>query len=393
MSLFSLMTTGTCIAFFSANLILTCAASAIEKQGTSQVTTQIDIAHKFAKQQMQSWLTEYNLPSFSMAISVNGELVFAEAIGYLNTKANVLATANTQYSVGSIAKPMTSIALGKLLDDKKINIDADIHSYFKNRFKLANKVTVKQLASHTAGIGRPWEARAQLEFVTPQDHRSPFEVLHLVSDNVLEYVPGHDFLYTSVGYILLSALIESVSETPYVEFMSRQVFAPLAMASTELDNSTAGLANEATYYESKGAKGEFVSTTLTRDRSFLFGGGGFISTPTDLVKLGAALYDRDYLSEDSVALLTTPVPLLNGQSNPQNYALGWRVNTTADIFNPEQTMTIIHHGGLTSGASSSFLLVIPKYKISIAYATNTDPEGFGKVRDEILPVLKPFLKE
>jgi serine beta-lactamase-like protein LACTB len=214
-----------------------------------------------------------------------------------------------------------------------------------------------------------------------------------VNDNVLEYVPGEEFLYTSVGYILLSALIESVSETPYIEFMSRQVFGPLGMASTEFDNSKAGLVNEATYYETREANGEFVLATLTRDRSFLFGGGGFISTPKDLVKLGGALYDSTLLSQDTVELLTTPVKLLNGQDNAQNYALGWRVDAATDIHSPETKMTIIHHGGVTGGASTAFLLVIPKYKVSIAYATNTDTEGFWRVRGEVLSVLKPFLKK
>ena len=56
-------------------------------------------------------------------------------------------------------------------------------------------------------------------------------------------------------------------------------------------------------------------------------------------------------------------------------------------------MTVIHHGGVTDGASTSFLLVIPKYKVSIAYATNIDPEGFWRVQGAILSVLKPFLEK
>ena len=94
----SLVTASVCAALILSNVMLTCDAAAIEKRITYEVSSQQEIAEKLAKEQMERLLTQYNLPSFSMAISVNGELVFAKAIGFSDTETNVLATPMTQYS-------------------------------------------------------------------------------------------------------------------------------------------------------------------------------------------------------------------------------------------------------------------------------------------------------
>jgi serine beta-lactamase-like protein LACTB len=72
-----------------------------------------------------------------------------------------------------------------------------------------------------------------------------------------------------------------------------------------LDTSFAGKEHEATYYSEVKTDGSYVKSTVKRDRSFLLGGGGFISTKSDLVKMAQATYNKAYLSDSARETLTT----------------------------------------------------------------------------------------
>lgn len=97
-------------------------------------------------------------------------------------------------------------------------------------------------------------------------------------------------------------------------------------------------------------------------------GGGMLSTPSDLVKMGNALLNNTFLSDATKAILWEPVPMDNGEINPQHYAIGWRVDATSRILG-DKKVQIIHHGGTITG-SISLLMLFPAYDMSIAMMVN-----------------------
>ncbi|MCV2885747.1 beta-lactamase family protein [Aestuariibacter sp. AA17] len=335
---------------------------------------------------------DYDLPSFSLALGLNNDLLFADAIGYANIQKKIPATPTTRYSVGSVAKPMTGIALATLLDDDVMQLDAPIASYLPNYPEHAHAVTFKQLASHTSGIGRPWDIRQTLEFDKPRDFSTPMDVLPFFKDEPLWFSPGSDFQYTSMGYVLLSAAMEAAAKQPYMEIMQAS-WTQLGMHNTALDDSIHSNEKEATYYTKKDDKGHFVPAITPRDRSFLFGGGGFISTPSDLIKLTRALSTDTLLSKNAVKQVTTPVTLNNGEVNKQFYGLGWRIQTSKTFSINGKPVNIVHHGGVMGGASTAFVLLMPDYDASVAYATNHVPENHGKMRSEVGKLLARIVEK
>ncbi|MCW8092731.1 serine hydrolase domain-containing protein [Alteromonas sp. ASW11-130] len=338
------------------------------------------------KSQMKQWQQQYQLPSLSLAISLDDKVVFADAVGFADIESKKKASVQTQYSVGSLAKPMTGLAVARLIDSNKLHIDNSVADYLTD-YPQYNQISIKQLASHTAGISRPWEERNNREFESPRDHASPFESIGLVSDKPLKFTPGTSFQYTSMGYVVLSAVIETTAQQPYTDYMTKQVFAPLGMHSTVLDDSSAGKQSEATYYSKKIDESTFELAVSKRDRSFLFGGGGYISSPSDLVKMAKAFSGSHFISEDTQSLLLTPVKMNNGEINPQGYSIGWRVKQIEDPIIENKKVTVIHHGGITHKASTAFIVIIPEYRAALAYATNTDPKDFWKAREESIALL------
>lgn len=348
-------------------------------------------ASKSIVDQMQSWQTEFGLPSLSLAISLNDEVVFADAIGYADVAKQIPATEATLYSVGSIAKPMTALALARLIDQDKLSFEQSVSKTLRE-YPQFDRITLRQLASHTAGIGRPWEARDTLEFKQPKDRTSPFEVLDIFVEEPLSFTPGESFEYTSMGYVLLSALLERAAPTNYLDLMQEQVFAPLGMSNTRLDDSSVPNNQEASYYKNIEDSERFTLANEARDRSFLFGAGGYVSTPSDLVKMASAFSVNGFISEAVKQQLMMPVKIKSGEINPQGYGLGWRISEIADPFDADAKITAIHHGGVTSGAATGFVLIVPKYRAAIAYTTNIDPDNFWRVRQESLGVLLKLIQ-
>jgi serine beta-lactamase-like protein LACTB len=333
---------------------------------------------------------EYKLPSLSLAININNKSVFAGAIGYADIGERKKATVDTQYSVGSLSKPMTGIALAKLVDMGKIKLDSLVSQYIEKP-SYTNSFTVRELASHIAGIPHNTQERDEAEFVNIKDHKSPFDAFYVFSSHPLLSNPGTEYKYSSNGYILLSAIIEQAVKMNYVDFLQSSLWSNFKMENTELDTSFAGMKHEATYYSDYNTDGKYVLSTKKRDRSFLFGGGGFISTPTDLTNMAQATYSDIYLSREVRQEIYTPTKLRSGEINSDKYSLGWRVGSMKINDNDKQTWTVLHHGGVTDKASTAYLLVIPECKASIAFATNYIPKKFWRMRPKMAEILKSYI--
>jgi serine beta-lactamase-like protein LACTB len=333
---------------------------------------------------------QYKLPSLSLAINIDNKSVFAGAIGYADLDERKKATVDTQYSVGSLAKPMTGIALAKLVDLKKISLDSLVSQYIKLP-DYTDSFTVRELASHIAGIPHDTPERDEAEFVNTKDHKSPLDAFYVFSSHPLLFNPGTEYKYSSNGYILLSGIIEQAAAMNYVDFLQSSLWSKFGMESTELDTSFAGVKHEATYYSDYNTDGKYVLSTKTRDRSFLFGGGGFISTPTDLTNMAQATYSDNYLSREAKQEIYTPTKLRNGEVNSDKYSLGWRVGTIKLSDDDKQTWTVLHHGGVTDKASTAYLFVIPECKASIAFATNYIPNKFWRMRPKMAEILKSYI--
>jgi CubicO group peptidase (beta-lactamase class C family) len=333
---------------------------------------------------------QYKLPSLSLAINIDNKSVFAGAIGYADLDERKKATVDTQYSVGSLAKPMTGIALAKLVDLKKISLDSLVSQYIKLP-DYTDSFTVRELASHIAGIPHDTPERNEAEFVNVKDHKSPLDAFYVFSSHPLLFNPGTEYKYSSNGYILLSGIIEKAAAMNYVDFLQSSLWSKFGMESTELDTSFAGVKHEATYYSDYNTDGKYVLSTKARDRSFLFGGGGFISTPTDLTNMAQATYSDNYLSREAKQEIYTPTKLRNGEVNSDKYSLGWRVGTIKFSDDDKQTWTVLHHGGVTDKASTAYLFVIPECKASIAFATNYIPNKFWRMRPKMAEILKSYI--
>jgi CubicO group peptidase (beta-lactamase class C family) len=173
-----------------------------------------------------------NLPGLSVAVGIDGEVVWAEGFGFADLKASVPVTPNHRFRIGTASTALTSAAAGLLLENGRLKLDDEIQTYVPAFPKKQWPVTLRELMGHTAGVipsggeGGPLFAR---------HCERPVEALRYFADSALLFQPGTQYGYSSYGWILVSAAMEAAADQPFLTFMRDRIFGPLGMRDTGAD--------------------------------------------------------------------------------------------------------------------------------------------------------------
>lgn len=311
---------------------------------------------------------ELQTVSLSGAIAIDGELTWAGSTGLANVENEVPASVESRYRIGSVSKSLTAIALARMVELEMLSLDDHVQAFLPDYPRYETPMTVRQLAGHMSGI-RHYEMNL-FEF-PPHDtyldanFEDVLDATEVFSSDDLKFAPGQGFQYSTYGYTLLSAIMQQAAGKPFLDLMQELVFDPLGMDATSAE-LPGGVDNLVEFYNSD--NGEF-SITRDVDLSIKWAGGGLVSTPSDLVTLGAALLNDQLIQPETRQEFFSVQPMFDGSDNPQAYALGWRHHETINILGEDKPVDVVHHGG-TSVGGVAFLLLVPDHNISIAFLAN-----------------------
>lgn len=327
---------------------------------------------------------EVAAPGYTAAVAIDGKVIWQGSVGWADIEKKVVMTNDTQLRIGSTSKALTSVGLARLVAADKLELDTELKDIFDDLPNpLWGEMTARQLSSHMAGVPHykeNTELLGKLETLAAQTHYADvIESLRLFDESELLFKPGEKFSYSSLGTVLLSAVMQEASGEPYQELMHNRVFKPLGMDKTSTEQN-ANSENLATSYWQNPQQLTELKPWYELDLSHRLAGGGWVSTSSDLVKLGQGFLTADFVPEGIRNEFWTPQTLNNGEVNEQKYGIGWRVHTL-NLGEGYKPVTFMHHGGVSAGAQS-FLMVIPEYKMSIAVNANIRTEvfwHFGKV--------------
>lgn len=332
------------------------------------------------------------LPSLSAAVARTDGLDWAGASGWADIDRRQAAGVASRYRTGSIAKPITAVAMMRLAEAGALDLDAPGAEVVAGLPPGLAPLTARQLASHTGGVRHyspmPWgwwwpgwfEANSQ------QHYPNVEAGLALFAGDRLRFAPGTGFQYSTFGYSLLSRLLEGAAGRPFPALLATQVFVPAGMTGTAVDTPGA-MPDRVAFYVGEGGR---YTVARPVDSSFRIAGGGLVSTPTDLARFGVAVQDGRLLSADGVRRMWTVQPLADGSANPQNYALGWRVDESTRLFVDGRPLQVVHHGGSQAGAAA-FLLLVPEQGLAVAVMANSS-DGRAQVQDTALRLAQELLQ-
>jgi CubicO group peptidase (beta-lactamase class C family) len=284
----------------------------------------------------------------------HGVVLWSEGFGVADRRNGAHATPETLFRVGSVSKLLTAAALMRLVDARAVDLDASIRAYVGFIPTHWPDVTLRQLAGHTAGVRhyRGSEFFSRTEYPTLQEAADIF-----IADSLL-FPPGSRYAYSSYGYNLLGAVLESVTGEPFPWLLQRLVLAPLGMTHTVPDSFGVMIPGRAALYS---IGRDSVTDASTDNLSSRWPSGGYLSSTEDLARFGAGVMESGFLTAGSLDVMFGSQWLTSGDST--SVGIGWRLGVDAE------GRRYMHHGGSSNGGSA-FLLIVPEAGLVVAMAAN-----------------------
>jgi CubicO group peptidase (beta-lactamase class C family) len=186
----------------------------------------------------------------------------------------------------------------------------------------------------------------------------------------------------------LSAALEGASGKDFLTLMKDRVFDPLGLQRTGPDRRPAEVPGLVTCYLA-GLFGNPVPAAPV-DVSNKWGAGGFVSTPSEMVRIGNALLQGKIVRPETFALLTTPQTLKDGKETGAGYGMGWRSGHRKLPLSGRE-VRVIHHGGTANGAMSFFVL-FPETGMVVSINTNLLFNPFEDLSNEAIHIADLFLQ-
>ncbi len=316
-----------------------------------------------ARSLARALLVQENLPGLSVAVAIDGEIVWAEGFGFANVERRAPVTPRTRFRTGSVSKTLTAAAVALLHDRGRIDLDAPVQTYVPSYPQKPWTITTRQLLGDVAGVHR---IRGDSNDNLAYGHCTSLdEALKAFAGEPLSFEPGTKYQFSTYGWVLLSAVVEDASGERFPTFMSREVFKPLGMDRTALEGADDDADTVSFYFPRTAMRSSLgLQTGPGADYSCFAGAGAFLSTPSDLVRLGSAMLKPGLLTAETIRLFQTPLQLESGAST--GFALGWKVDTIQLAGAP---VRLLRHRATPTGGTVS-LSLFPDRSLVIAATTN-----------------------
>jgi CubicO group peptidase (beta-lactamase class C family) len=266
--------------------------------------------------------------SFSGVISVvqQGEILFEKAFGYADRSNKLENNLSTRFGVASGTKFLTALAIGKLIDAKKLSLETRLKDCLAHTFSnYSPEITIAHLLNHTSGIPDYYDEEKITDFenfalsVPNYALKTLQDYLPTFPDEPMKFVPGERFSYCNGGFIVLGLVVEAISGMSYQNYVEQEILKPIGMEQSgffwlnQLPTNTAlGYMDNANGWNTNIYNLPIVGGS----------DGGVFLTVQDIKTLWAAFLSYQILSQELVDSFTQPTVNANFESNDIYYGFG-----------------------------------------------------------------------
>lgn len=317
-------------------------------------------------------LAKSGVPSAEIAVVRDGRLVLSKAYGKANER--LAATPALPYQIASNSKQFTAMALLLLRDEGKLSLDDPISKYVPG-ITQGDKITIRELLSHTSGLEDYWPQDYMFADMTVPT--TPQHIIDTWAKKPLDFPPGDQWQYSNTGYVVAGTIVETVSGEPLMSYLRRKIFQPLGMTSVRQQDDTNTPSFPAPY--TRYALGP-VRQQAPAARGWLYAAGELSMTAADLAKWDIARMNRAVLPARDWREQETEVRLNNGKGT--NYGLGVFVQ-------PGPPRSVSHTGEAVGFLSVN--TVYPDQRAAVVVLTNSWNTGdaFTRIAHDIAAVILP----
>lgn len=251
-----------------------------------------------------------------------GRTVDVLAFGQADLEAGTPALPTTRYAIGSASKWLTTAAVLRLVDRGSLDLNVPITSYLPAfRADTGRQVTLRHLLSNSSGIPDRLSEAAKSDAAIRRSRASASEMVTRYAGADLAFPPGTRFDYSVLNWVIVRAMLESVSGEPFPQVMDRLVFTPLRLADTGVaEDGFADVPGLAAAYRADRPPVRKMDAVP----AFAAASGTFYSNAADLLRAANGIFNSRLLSPQARReILTVRVP-------QEEYALGGRVHVIAN---------------------------------------------------------------
>jgi len=275
-------------------------------------------------------------PGAAVLVVRDGEVVLRKGYGMADVAGSLPNTPNTRFLLASVTKTFTAMAIMQLHDRGLLNIDDPVSKYLPD-FPPGDKVKIRNLLSHTGGL-------------------PDFMSYEQAMTKPLEFEPGTRVSYSNIGYQMLGRIIEKVAGQSYEKYLQENIFRPVGMSSSGVDQD-ATLKERACGYLNSADGFTSVGRSAAIDA---YAAGSLFSTVEDMFLWSQALESGKLVKPETLQLVFTPSRLSDGRE--ALFGLGWMIGRYKGLRE-------IHHGGDITGFSTE-VCRFPEQKFTVIVLSN-----------------------
>jgi len=277
----------------AALLLLTPIAGGQQKEDLPHPKTLLEV-----QKAMKDVLDKAHLPGAGVALVSNGALLWCGGFGKADVGSGRDVTCETEFRTGSISKSFVALALLKLQEEGKINLEARLEDVapevpFKNRWESSNPVRIVNLLEHTAGFD-DMQASEVYNFKDRYDFPLLEVFKRFQEPQDVRWPPSTRMSYSNPGFGIAGYLIEKVAGTPYDQYIRETILRPLGMANADFPFTDRNKPLLATAYDQDPPR------TLGYPYIYLRPAGDLKASPGELAKLVEFLLRRGKTTEAQI---------------------------------------------------------------------------------------------
>ncbi|NEX93347.1 serine hydrolase domain-containing protein, partial [Caulobacter sp. 17J65-9] len=311
-------------------------------------------------------LADEGLFSGAVLVARGDQVVFRRAYGQAEAAFGVPNKPETTFNIASMGKMFTAVAVGQLAEQGELSLDDTLAKWlpeYPNR-AAAEKITLRQLLTHTSGLGdvdrhRPdADKRLTARSIVPLMTADP------------DFEPGARVSYSNAGFVMLAAVVEAASGQSFDDYVRDHVFVPAGMTRTDYGLVTAIAPDRARGYLRPEHDPLGFEPRRSNEQFLGFkgdGSGGAYSNVDDLFAFKRALFGHRLLSEAWTKEMLAPRVDFAGAARPSKYGYGFHLESCAG------TPTVGHAGGGPNSGVDSVMFATADGKWTVIVLGNYDP--------------------
>jgi serine beta-lactamase-like protein LACTB len=313
----------------------------------------------------------------AIGIIEDGKIVYLKGYGWADREAQLPVTEQTLFRWASISKSLTAVAAVQLVQQGKLDLDADVRKYVPEFPDKGTVITSRQVLGHQGGIVHYTNGKViktQATYTTAHPFTDVVTALDTFKESPLLSPPGEKYSYSTYGFMLMSAVVQRAGSERFADQVQKRIADPLGMTTLKPDYQWEALPGRAVGYRTVGDK---VVRSSDTDVSWKLGGGGYISTVGDLARFAEGLLNHRLVNRESERLMWQAQNTKDGK--PTTYGLGFAV----EIQNG--TPKISHNG--SQEKSRTRMVLYPYQRRAVVVMSNSEYADPGKFSTAIFAAL------